>query len=78
MQSLWVHQPKPYERWIILVISCIGGLLAAIQSSALIIAFPKLMEELNADITNIIWVLLSFLLVVSAIVPVTGTPSPSV
>jgi MFS family permease len=61
-----------YGRWIILAISCIGGLLASIQSSALIIAFPKLLTDLDASIVNIIWVLLAYLLVVAAIVPVTG------
>jgi len=63
---------KPYERWVILVVGCLGGLLASIQSSALVIAFPKLVAELGASIDTIMWVLLSFLLVVAAVVPITG------
>lgn len=55
-----------------LTIGCVGALLASIQSSALIIAFPKLVSDLDASITTIIWVLLSFLLVVAAVVPITG------
>lgn len=60
------------ERWVVLAIVSTGALLAAVQSSALVIAFPTLIVALEADIATILWVLLSFLLVVSAIVPIVG------
>ena len=60
------------ERWIVLAIVSTGALLAAVQSSALVIAFPTLIIALQADIATILWVLLSFLLVVSSIVPIVG------
>jgi len=64
--------PAPYERWIVLAIVCVGILLTAIQSTALVIAFPTLLVQLDASILSIIWVLLSYLVVVSVFVPLAG------
>ena len=68
----WRAKAARFDRWIILTIASLGATLAAVQSSALVIAFPTLLIDLRADIQTILWVLLSFMLVVASIVPVVG------
>ena len=50
-----------YE-WIVLSVTTTGALLASIQGSALIIALPNIMTDLQAGFLTIMWVLLSYLL----------------
>jgi EmrB/QacA subfamily drug resistance transporter len=60
-----------YE-WIVLSVTTTGALLASIQGSALIIALPNIMTDLEAGFLTIMWVLLSYLLITTALVPVVG------
>ena len=60
-----------YE-WIVLSVTTTGALLASIQGSALIIALPNIMTDLQAGFLTIMWVLLSYLLITTALVPVIG------
>jgi EmrB/QacA subfamily drug resistance transporter len=60
-----------YE-WTALSVTTVGALLASIQGSALIIAFPDIMTRLQTDFITIMWVLLGYLLITTAIVPVVG------
>jgi EmrB/QacA subfamily drug resistance transporter len=60
-----------YE-WIALSVTTIGALMAAIDASAVIIALPTIMADLQADFITIMWVLLSYLLILAALVPVIG------
>lgn len=62
---------KGYE-WTALSVTTIGALLAAIQGSALLIALPEIMTHLQASFMTIMWVLLGFLLITTALVPVVG------
>jgi MFS family permease len=62
----------PRARWFVLFVSAFGVLLASIQTSALIIAFPDLVRELHTTLTTMIWVLLVVMLVIAAIVPLAG------
>ncbi|MEA3202255.1 MAG: hypothetical protein QOE90_3683 [Thermoplasmata archaeon] len=63
---------KDNYRWTALSVTTIGALLASIQSSALIIALPDVMTGLGASFLTIMWVLLGYLLVTTALVPVVG------
>ncbi len=63
--------PEGYE-WTALSVTTIGSLLAAIQGSALIIGLPDILVNLKAEFLTIIWVLLAYLLVTTAVVPVIG------
>jgi len=58
--------------WVALSVTTVGALLASIQSSALIIALPDVMAGLGASFLTIMWVLLGYLLVTTALVPVVG------
>jgi MFS family permease len=60
-----------YE-WVALSVTTIGALLASIQGSALIIGLPDILVSLKADFLTAIWVLLAYLLVTTAVVPVIG------
>src|SRR5512136_546302 len=60
-----------YE-WTALSVTTVGALLASIQGSALLIALPEIMTHLRTDFMTIMWVILSFMLITTALVPVVG------
>ncbi len=60
-----------YE-WVALSVTTVGTLLASIQGSALIIGLPDIIATLRSNFLTVIWVLLAYLLVTTAIVPVIG------
>ncbi|HEY8824734.1 MAG TPA: MFS transporter [Candidatus Limnocylindria bacterium] len=60
-----------YE-WVALSVTTVGALLASIQGSALLIALPNILASLDAQFLTIMWVLLSYLLITTACVPVVG------
>ena len=60
-----------YE-WTALSVTTVGALLASIQGSALIIALPDILTRLDTDFITIMWVLLGYLLITTAVVPVIG------
>jgi EmrB/QacA subfamily drug resistance transporter len=62
---------KGYE-WTALSVTTVGALLASIQGSALIIALPDILTHLDTDFITIMWVLLGYLLITTAVVPVVG------
>ena len=60
-----------YE-WIALSVTTIGALLASIDTSAVIIALPDISASLRADFITLMWVLLGYMLIIAAVVPVVG------
>ena len=60
-----------YE-WVALSVTTVGALLAAVQGSSLIIALPDVLTGLDASFLTIMWVLLGYLLITTALVPVVG------
>ncbi|MDD1753881.1 MAG: MFS transporter [Methanotrichaceae archaeon] len=60
-----------YE-WTALSVTTIGTLLASVQGSALLIALPEIMTHLQTNFMTIMWVILSFMLMTTALVPVVG------
>src|SRR3954469_12624966 len=60
-----------YE-WVALSVTTVGALLAALQGSSLVIALPDVLTSLGASFLTIMWVLLSYLLITTALVPVVG------
>ncbi|HKV59172.1 MAG TPA: MFS transporter [Ktedonobacteraceae bacterium] len=59
-------------QWTALSVTTVGALLASIQGSALLIALPNILAELHATFLTIMWVLLGYLLVLTALTPVIG------
>jgi EmrB/QacA subfamily drug resistance transporter len=66
--------PENWEgyEWTALSVTTVGALLASIQGSALIIALPDILTSLHTDFITIMWVLLGYLLITTAVVPVVG------
>ncbi|KAG0284934.1 hypothetical protein BGZ96_010739 [Linnemannia gamsii] len=62
----------PSRRWIVLATATLGALFVSLQGSALIVALPDLMRELDIDFATIIWVLLTYTLAITATVPLLG------
>ncbi len=60
-----------YE-WVALSVTTVGALLASLQGSALLIALPEIMTALQTGFLTIMWVILSFMLITTAVVPVVG------
>ena len=60
-----------YE-WTALSVTTVGALLASVQGSALIIALPEIMTNLQANFIIIMWVLPGYMLITIAVVPVVG------
>jgi EmrB/QacA subfamily drug resistance transporter len=60
-----------YE-WVALSVTTVGALLASVQGSAETIALPDIMASLDVGFVTIMWVLLGYLLVTTALVPVIG------
>src|SRR3954452_25375970 len=66
-----VGQPDGYE-WVALSVTTLGALLASLQGSALLIALPDILVKLHADFLTVMWILLGYLLITTALVPVIG------
>ncbi|KAI8361212.1 major facilitator superfamily domain-containing protein [Mortierella sp. GBAus27b] len=62
----------PSRRWIVLATATLGALFVSLQGSALIVALPDLMQNLDIDFATIIWVLLTYTLAITAVVPLLG------
>ena len=62
---------KGYE-WVVLSVTTVGVLLASIQESALLISLPDMMTSLHMDFLTVMWVLLSYLLITTIMVPIFG------
>ncbi len=54
-------------KWIALSVTTIGALMAAIDSTIVILALPQMMEKLHADLVNMIWVIMAYILVSTAL-----------
>ena len=50
----------------------VGALLASIQGSALLIALPNILTDLQASFFTIMWVLMGYLLITTVLTPVIG------
>jgi EmrB/QacA subfamily drug resistance transporter len=62
---------RGYDR-VVLAVTTIGALLASIQQSAILIALPDILAGLNSSFFVILWILLAYLLVLTAMQPVVG------
>src|SRR5690349_1624697 len=65
------QQPAGYE-WVALSVTTLGALLASLQGSALLIALPDILVKLHASFLTVMWILLGYLLITTALVPVIG------
>ncbi|EGD53148.1 drug resistance transporter, EmrB/QacA subfamily [Thermoanaerobacter ethanolicus JW 200] len=59
-------------KWIALSCTTIGALFSVLNGSMLLIALPDIMKALHADITIIMWVVMSYMLSITILVPTIG------
>ena len=65
------NKPKSYTifgktieyKWIVLSVTTIGSLMAAIDSTIVVLALPDMMVKLHADLIEMIWVIMGYILV---------------
>src|SRR4051794_36247156 len=62
----------PGYEWVALSVTTLGALLASLQGSALLIALPDILVKLDASFLTVMWILLGYLLITTALVPVIG------
>src|SRR6266446_9056080 len=67
-----VPEQKDGYQWTALSVTTVGALLASIQGSALLIALPNILTELQATFLTIMWVLIGYLLITTVLTPVIG------
>jgi len=63
---------KPGYEWTVLSVTTIGVLMATMQSSALLIALPDIMGSLHMGLFTVMWVLLIYMLITTAMIPLFG------
>jgi EmrB/QacA subfamily drug resistance transporter len=59
---LGVHGRFEYK-WIVLSVTTIGALMAAIDGTIVILALPDMLVQLHADLIEMIWVIMGYILV---------------
>lgn len=68
-----MHTVKKLEyKWIALSCTTIGALFSVLNGSMLLIALPDIMKALHADMTIIMWVVMSYMLSITILVPTIG------
>ena len=63
---------KPGYEWTVLSVTTIGVLMATMESSALLIALPDIMGSLHMGLFTVMWVLLIYMLITTAMIPLFG------
>ena len=56
------HRGIDYK-WIALSVTTIGALMAAIDSTIVILALPDMMVKLHADLIEMVWVIMAYILI---------------
>jgi len=59
-------------KWTALSVTSLGMLVGILNASTLIIALPTMMVKLNTDLFGIMWVLISYTLLLTILAPACG------
>ncbi len=62
---------SPY-RWVALSIASLGTLLGVLNATTLLIALPDIMVNLHTDLLGVMWVLISYMLIITILAPAWG------
>ncbi len=54
---------KPAYKWIALSVTTIGSLMAAIDSTIVILALPNMLQDLHSDLVKMTWVIMAYIMV---------------
>lgn len=58
-----VLMKKPAYKWIALSVTTIGSLMAAIDSTIVILALPNMLQDLHSDLVKMTWVIMAYIMV---------------
>jgi EmrB/QacA subfamily drug resistance transporter len=59
-------------KWVALTVASLGTLVGILNASTLIIALPTIMLDLNTTLIGVMWVLISYMLVITILAPACG------
>jgi MFS family permease len=62
----------PNYRWYILATVSIGTFMATLDSSIVNVALPTISGQLHSDLSTLQWVVTSYLLTISSLLPIFG------
>ncbi|HLI69122.1 MAG TPA: MFS transporter [Ktedonobacteraceae bacterium] len=54
---------KPAYKWVALSVTTIGSLMAAIDSTIVILALPNMLQDLHSDLVKMTWVIMGYIMV---------------
>lgn len=54
---------KPAYKWIALSVTTIGSLMAAIDTTIVILALPNMLQDLHSDLVKMTWVIMAYIMV---------------
>ncbi len=66
-----IHSTFDYK-WIVLTVTTIGTLMAAIDSTIVILGLPDMMASLHADLIQMVWVIMGYFLVSTVFLLILG------
>lgn len=66
------HEKGTGYEWVVLSVTTVGALLATIQESALLITLPDMLSALHMDFITMLWVLLTYLIIITVMIPIFG------
>ena len=55
-------------RWVVLAVTSIGALLAALTSGTLVIALPDILRDLHTDLFTLLWIVVGYTLAATVLV----------
>ncbi len=55
-------------RWVVLGVTSIGALLAALTSGTLVIALPEILRDLHTDLFTLLWIVVGYTLAATVLV----------
>jgi MFS family permease len=61
-ESTGIRRPLEYK-WIVLSVTTIGAMMAAIDTTIVVLGLPEMMIDLHADLVEMIWVIIGYILV---------------
>ena len=55
-------------RWVVLGVTSVGALLAALTSGTLVIALPEILRDLHTDLFTLLWIVVGYTLAATVLV----------
>ncbi|MBM2831787.1 MAG: hypothetical protein HW414_839 [Dehalococcoidia bacterium] len=70
--SVRTTQQVPTQKWLVLILVCLGNFVATLDTGIINLSFPVLTEVFNTDPNTVLWVSVAYFLTVSGLMQVFG------